>query len=78
VGGLAPERPYGTPPSTGKRYDREPLAYRCFDLAEGDPELALLLALTAVRLGYVLDAAQPRDRRIDELEHLILRPSRLA
>jgi hypothetical protein len=31
-----------------------PLAFQCFDLADRDPELALLLAVTAVRLGYEL------------------------
>ena len=47
------ERPYSALPARG-RYDPDPLAFRCFDLADGDPELALLLAVTAVRFGYEL------------------------
>jgi hypothetical protein len=50
----APERPYSARPSRGVR-SAGPFAFRCFDLAEGDPELALLLAVTAVRLGYPAD-----------------------
>jgi hypothetical protein len=48
----APERPYSVPPMRGVRPG--PLAFQCFDLADGDPELALLLAVTAVRFGYEL------------------------
>jgi hypothetical protein len=53
------EHSYSSRPSRG--IGTGSLAFHCFDVADGDPELAPLLAVTAVRLGYELlpDACHP-------------------